>query len=41
MNTWRVDKQVPTDLPDAAFLVKQLERLEAGDSSMLQRGPPT
>jgi len=35
VNTWRVDKQVPTDLPDIAFLVKQLERLEAGDVTML------
>ena len=24
VNTWRVDKQVPTDLPDTAYLVKQL-----------------
>jgi [protein-PII] uridylyltransferase len=35
VNTWRVDKQVPADLPDLAFLVKQLERLELGDTSML------
>jgi [protein-PII] uridylyltransferase len=35
VNTWRVDKQVATDLPDSAFLVKQLERLEAGDSTVL------
>ena len=31
VNTWRVDKQVAADLPDPAYLVKQLERLEAGD----------
>jgi [protein-PII] uridylyltransferase len=36
VNTWRVDKQLAADLPDAAFLVKQLERLETGDSSVLQ-----
>jgi len=36
VNTWRVDKQVVSDLPDPAYLVKQLERLENGDSSMLQ-----
>jgi [protein-PII] uridylyltransferase len=36
VNTWRVDKELAADLPDAAFLVKQLERLEAGDSSVLQ-----
>jgi [protein-PII] uridylyltransferase len=35
VNTWRVDKQVATDLPDPAYLVKQLERLEAGDVSAL------
>ncbi len=35
VNTWRVDKQVVTDLPDVAFLVKQLERLEAGDANVL------
>ena len=35
VNTWRVDKQVVTDLPDSAFLVKQLERLEAGDITVL------
>jgi len=35
VNTWRVDKQVATDLPDSAFLVKQLERLEAGDTTVL------
>ena len=35
VNTWRVDKQLPTDVPDPAFLVKQLERLEQGDSTVL------
>jgi len=35
VNTWRVDKQVATDLPDPAFLIKQLERLEAGERHVL------
>lgn len=35
VNTWRVDKQVLADLPDTAFLVKQLERLEQGDTTVL------
>jgi [protein-PII] uridylyltransferase len=35
VNTWRVDKQVAADLPDPAFLIKQLERLEAGEGSVL------
>ena len=35
VNTWRVDKQQLGDLPDLAFLVKELERLEAGDQGML------
>jgi [protein-PII] uridylyltransferase len=35
VNTWRVDKQLVVDLPDTAFLVKQLERLEQGDSTVL------
>ncbi|HEV2927643.1 MAG TPA: HD domain-containing protein, partial [Propionibacteriaceae bacterium] len=35
VNTWRVDKANPGDLPDPAFLTKELERLEAGDQSML------
>ena len=35
VNTWRVDKLRLADLPDPAFLSKQLERLEAGDQSML------
>ena len=35
VNTWRVDKQVPTDLPDTAYLVKQLTRLEAGGTGIL------
>ncbi len=37
VNTWRVDKEVASDLPDVAFLVQQLQRLESGDSSMLER----
>jgi len=37
VNTWRVDKQLPTDLPDPALLVQELDRLQDGDSSMLQR----
>jgi [protein-PII] uridylyltransferase len=35
VNTWRVDKTKPSDIPDPAFLSKELERLEAGDQSML------
>jgi [protein-PII] uridylyltransferase len=35
VNTWRVDKAKPSDVPDPAFLSKELERLEAGDQSML------
>ncbi len=35
MNTWRVDKQALVDLPDVAYLVKQLERLDAGESGIL------
>src|SRR4029450_3779804 len=35
VNTWRVDKQVPTDLPDTAYLVKQLTRLEDGETEVL------
>ena len=35
VNTWRVDKTKPSDLPDPAFLAKELERLEAGDQSVL------
>jgi [protein-PII] uridylyltransferase len=37
VNTWRVDKQSPTDVPDPALLVQELDRLQDGDSSMLQR----
>jgi [protein-PII] uridylyltransferase len=37
VNTWRVDKQLPTDVPDPALLVQELDRLEDGDSSMLRR----
>ena len=36
VNTWRVDKQLATDLPDVAFLIKQLERLERGDTTVLR-----
>ena len=35
VNTWRVDKQVSTDLPDTAYLVKQLIRLETGETGIL------
>src|SRR3712207_2998355 len=35
VNTWRVDKVKPSDIPDPAFLSKELERLQAGDQSML------
>ena len=35
VNIWRVDKVKPGDLPDPAFLSKELERLESGDQSML------
>ena len=35
VNTWRVDKQDPADVPDPALLVKDLERLAAGDSTVL------
>ena len=35
VNTWRVDKQVVSDLPDTAYLVKQLSRLEAGEAGIL------
>jgi [protein-PII] uridylyltransferase len=35
VNTWRVDKTKPSEIPDPAFLSKELERLEAGDQSML------
>jgi [protein-PII] uridylyltransferase len=35
VNTWRVDKVRLGDLPDPAFLSKELERLESGDQSML------
>ena len=37
INTWRVDKQRVTDLPDVALLVKQLELLQAGDTAVLTR----
>jgi [protein-PII] uridylyltransferase len=35
VNTWRVDKQVASDLPDTAYLVKQLTRLEGGEAGIL------
>ena len=35
VNTWRVDKMKLGDLPDPAFLSKELERLDDGDQSML------
>jgi [protein-PII] uridylyltransferase len=35
VNTWRVDKQMTSDLPDTAYLVKQLTRLEAGETGIL------
>jgi [protein-PII] uridylyltransferase len=35
VNTWRLDKQVPSDLPDVAYLIKQLIRLEAGEAGIL------
>ena len=35
VNTWRVDEQVVGDLPDTAYLVKQLSRLEAGEAGIL------
>jgi [protein-PII] uridylyltransferase len=35
VNTWRVDKQLATDLPDTAYLIKQLSRLEAGENGIL------
>jgi [protein-PII] uridylyltransferase len=35
VNTWRVDKQLATDLPDTAYLIKQLSRLEAGETGVL------
>ena len=37
VNTWRVDKQVVADLPDTALLLNQLERLERGDTTVLER----
>jgi [protein-PII] uridylyltransferase len=35
VNTWRVDKQLPADLPDTAYLLKQLIRLETGETGIL------
>lgn len=36
VNTWRVDKELVAEVPDLAFLVQQLERLEAGDRTVLE-----
>ena len=36
VNTWRVDKDRVADIPDAAFLTQQLERLAAGDRGALE-----
>jgi [protein-PII] uridylyltransferase len=36
VNTWRIDKLAPDDLPDSAVLVNELERLERGDASVLR-----
>lgn len=36
VNTWRVDKERVVDVPDAAFLTTQLERLAAGDRGALE-----
>jgi [protein-PII] uridylyltransferase len=35
VNTWRLDKQLASDLPDTAYLIKQLSRLEAGETGIL------
>jgi [protein-PII] uridylyltransferase len=35
VNTWRVDKQLASDLPDTAYLIKQLSRLQAGETGIL------
>ncbi|HEU4908128.1 MAG TPA: hypothetical protein VFT17_04625, partial [Propionibacteriaceae bacterium] len=35
VNTWRVDKQLASDLPDTAYLIKQLSRLESGEPGIL------
>jgi [protein-PII] uridylyltransferase len=35
VNTWRVDKLRVVDVPDPAYLVQQLERLEGGDGTVL------
>lgn len=35
VNTWRVDLDRPEDLPDPAYLVKQLERLGRGEPGIL------
>ncbi len=35
VNTWRIDKLSAQEIPDLAFLIKELQRLQAGDSAML------
>jgi len=35
VSTWRLDKQLPSDLPDPALLAQQLEQLERGDDAVL------
>jgi [protein-PII] uridylyltransferase len=35
VNTWRVDLSTAADLPDPAYLIKQLERLGRGDPGVL------
>jgi [protein-PII] uridylyltransferase len=37
VNTWRVDQTSVKDVPDLAVLVKELQRLDAGDDAMLGR----
>jgi [protein-PII] uridylyltransferase len=36
VNTWRIDKQLASDLPDTAYLIKQLSRLQAGETGILR-----
>ncbi len=36
VNTWRVDKERVSDVPDAAFLTQQLDRLSGGDRGALE-----
>jgi [protein-PII] uridylyltransferase len=35
VNTWRIDQTSAKDVPDLAFLVQELQRLESGDDAML------